>query len=257
MADPRKDFAPIQGDFAFFVAHSTEADSDLDAYADRLGSFAPGAGPIRVLDFGCGPGTFTARLLDRLGWGRDRVQLALVEPVDDYRRQAVERLQGRVDHPIDAWPALPDDPGRAFDVIVSNHVFYYVPGLDETLAGLLGALGPGGIFLAAIASRDNALIDLWFRSFPLIGLDVPYQTAEDVEAALARLGRPFGRREVRYDLTFPDSEENRLKILRFLLGAYFDRMPRAEVLALFEPYASAGRISMHTGNVQYAVAARP
>src|SRR5262249_26864249 len=101
--------------------------------------------------------------------------------------------------------------------------------------------------------RDNALVDLWCRAFPLIGRPVPYQTAEDVEAALRQLGRPFERREVGYDLNFQDTEENRLKILRFLFGDHLAVLPRSEILAFFDPSGNAGRIEMHTGNRQYYV----
>src|SRR5262245_41607671 len=107
MPDPRKDFTPIQNDYDFFATHSTEATSDLDAYAERLKTLELPAGPIRMLDFGCGPGTFTARFLDRFGWQGDRLELALVEPSSAYREQAVARLAPKTTHSIRAWDALP------------------------------------------------------------------------------------------------------------------------------------------------------
>jgi SAM-dependent methyltransferase len=256
MPDPSKDFTPIQGDYDFFAAHATEASADLDAYAERLRSFNPPAGPIRMLDFGCGPGSFTARFLDRAGWSRDRLDLALVEPSAAYRKQAVERLGTRTDRPIRAGDALPPGPSQAFDLILSNHVLYYVPELEAALERIIQALAPGGLFLTAIAGRDNALVDFWFRGFPLIGRPVPYHTAEDVEAALRGLGRAFERREVRYELSFPDLEDNRLKILRFLFGGHLADLPMPEVLALFEEHASGGRITMRTGHVQYYATGR-
>jgi hypothetical protein len=65
MSDPSKDFTPIQDEYDFFLSHSTVADADLDAYVERLRLFGLPAGPIRMLDFGCGPGSFTARFLRR------------------------------------------------------------------------------------------------------------------------------------------------------------------------------------------------
>lgn len=253
MTDPSKDFTPIQGDYEFFATHSTEPESDLAAYAERLTSFAPPAGPIRVLDFGCGPGTFTSRFLERAGWGKDRVDLALVEPSDAYRRQAVERLKGGTDHPIRARAGLPADSRETFDLILSNHVLYYVPELETTLSRLARALTPGGLFLTTIAGRKNALVDFWFQAFPRVGKPVPYQTAEDVEAALARLGIPFDRQEVRYTLSFPDRVENRLKILRFLFGEHLADMPEGDVLDLFKPYVDGDRIDIRTSDVQYYI----
>jgi SAM-dependent methyltransferase len=253
MSDPSKDFTPIQDDYEFFATHSTEAAADLDGYAERLRSFEPPAGPIRMLDFGCGPGSFTARFLERVGWGEDRLDLALVEPSSAYRRQAVERLAARTMRPIRAWDELPAESAEGFDLILSNHVLYYVPDLEPTLGRIVRSLTANGLFLTAIAGRDNALVDLWFRGFPLIGRPVPYKTAEDVEAALSGLGRPYDRREIRYDLSFPAAEENRLKILRFLFGEHLAVLPIAQLLAFFDPYSSAGRIEMRTGNVQFYV----
>ncbi len=63
--NPAKDFAPIADDYAFFETHATEAANDSEAYVQRLAGSVPAAGPIRLLDFGCGSGTFTANFLSR------------------------------------------------------------------------------------------------------------------------------------------------------------------------------------------------
>lgn len=253
MPDPSKDFTPIQDEYEFFAERSTEAPADLDGYAGPIAALGPHDGPIRMLDFGCGPGAFTARFLDRFGWRGDRLDLALVEPSEAYRRRAVDRLEARTSRPIRARSELPAESVGEFDVILSNHVLYYVPELERTLGRIVGALAPDGVFVTAIAGRENVLVDFWFRGFPMIGRDVPYQTAEDVEAALSRLGRPFDRRAVQYDLIFPDSEENRLKILRFLFGANLAALPIDRLLALFDRHTTAGRIEIQTGNVQFHV----
>jgi trans-aconitate 2-methyltransferase len=180
----------------------------------------------------------------------------VVEPSAAYRRQAVERLGVMTGRPLRSWDALPLGTERAFDLILSNHVLYYVPELGAALDRIVRALDHRGLFLTAIAGRDNALVDLWFRGFPLIGRPVPFHTAEDVEAALDGLGVAFERRDVRYELNFPDTEGNRLKVLRFLFGDHLAGLPGAELLGFFEPYVSAGRVEMRTGNVQYYVRAR-
>jgi SAM-dependent methyltransferase len=251
MYDPSKDFTPIQNDYAFFETHATEAEADLDAYAERLGSFEPPAGAIRMLDFGCGPGSFTARFLDRVGWRGDRVDLALVEPSSAFRQQAVERLTPLTTRPIRAWGELPAESAEGFDLILSNHVLYYVPELATTLDRVARSLTANGLFMTAISGRENTLVDFWFRAFPLIGRPVPYQTAEDVDIALSGLDRPLERRATRYDLVFPDTEDNRLKILRFLFGEHLATLPLAELLSYFDPLATQGRIEIHTGNMQF------
>lgn len=253
MPDPSKDFTPIQDDYEFFATQSTEAAADLSAYAERLRAFAPPSRPLRMLDFGCGPGSFTARFLDHFHWKGDQLDLTLVEPSGAYRQQALARLSTKSSHPIRGFDQLPADAISQFDLILSNHVLYYVPELQATLTGIVDALSPGGLFVTAIAGRHNALVDFWFQGFPLIGEPVPYHTAEDVADALSKLGRPFDQRAVAYDLIFPDTKENRLKILHFLFGAHLPQLPQDQALAFFDPYARAGNIEIHTGNIQYYV----
>jgi trans-aconitate 2-methyltransferase len=254
MTKTSKDFTPIQEEYAFFETQSTEAESDLDAYAARLRTFGTRRDRIRLLDFGCGPGTFTARFLEQLGWRGGQLDLALVEPSSAYREQAVERLFTLTGQPIRAWSDLPAGVVREFDVVLSNHVFYYVTDLPETLGRILEALRFDGLFMTAIAGWHNSLIRLWIQGFARIGLPIPYHTAEDVEALLTHLGHAPERRTVNYRLSFPDSEENRLKILRFLFGEHLATLPRAEALADFDEYSVDGRIEMRTESMQFYVA---
>ncbi len=247
-----KDFGLIRDDYAFFKAHSTEAAGDLDGYARHFGAL-PQTGALRLLDFGCGPGGFTAKFLARLAAAPERLRLSLVEPADSYRAAAVRMLAPFTRHPIAVWPALPEDRLGCFDLVVCNHALYYVPDLDRALGQVLRALAKPGLFLTAIAGLDNPLIQVWVRSFALLGKPVPYHTAEDVEACLRRLGAPFEKRRVRYDLAFDDTEENRLKILRFLLSEHLAETPRQVALDQLAPHAAGGRISIATGNEQFVV----
>src|SRR5690242_6167529 len=99
-ANPGKDFGPIADDYAFFERQSTEPDNDARSYARQLTGIAPSAGVVRMLDFGCGSGTFTARFLREVGWAAERVALTLVEPVDSARRAALSRLRDFTTAPI-------------------------------------------------------------------------------------------------------------------------------------------------------------
>lgn len=253
MTEAAKDFTPIQADYEFFVAQSTEAEADLAAHLEGLRSAGLAPGLVRMLDFGCGPGSFTARFLEGAGWNPDQVELTLVEPAADYRRQALTRLETRTSRPIAAWEEIPSHLAHPFDLALSNHAFYYVPDQRESLAQITRSLRPGGTFLASIAGKDNALVDFWFQAFPMIGRAVPYHTAEGLEKAIRALGLPYDRHDVQYELAFPDDEENRRKILRFLFGEHLDLFPRATTLAFFEPYKSAGQIAITTRSYQFCV----
>jgi trans-aconitate 2-methyltransferase len=213
----------------------------------------PTTGVVRMLDFGCGTGTFTERFLDELGWPPERVALTLVEPVDSVRQQAVERLANRSGKPIVESARLPAAGAGPFDLILANHVFYYVPNLRAELAKLVGSLAAEGVFVTAIAGRSNALIQFWIAAFAELGRDVPYHVAEDVEGALQELGVSYGKRSAPYELVFEDSEANRIRILRFLLADYLPLLPREFLLGLFDRYACEGRIEIQTVSEHFRV----
>jgi SAM-dependent methyltransferase len=206
-----------------------------------------------MLDFGCGSGAFTTRLLGQLAWPRRQLQLTLVEPAEAVRRQAAPRLAAFTSSPIAEFAALPPDGRGRFDVIVANHCLYYVPDLKGQLAGLIDALAPAGVLVTAIAARTNALIQFWIAAFGLLGRDIPYYTSEDVRAALDSLGANYRQREVAYDLTFPDTKENRLHIIRFLLADHLAQMPLQPLLDLFDPYRHSGQIQIHASSDHYTI----
>lgn len=250
-----KDFAPILSDYAFFETHATEAASDAAAYAGQIAPLAAVDGPIRLLDFGCGTGSFTNRLLGLVQLPADRLRLALVEPVAASHAAAAVRVGGFTRSPVEHADSLEGIAEREFDRIVANHVLYYVPDLPATLAALHQRLAPGGRLLTAIAGNDNPLIQFWRKGFALLGQALPYHVAEDVAAALTKLGTACEQTAVPYDLIFDDSPANRLTILRFLFAEHLPRMPREAMLALFEPYVRQGRIEFRTGSVHFTVRA--
>jgi SAM-dependent methyltransferase len=248
-----KPFGPIRDAYAFFQQHATETEADICAYLPHIHSVALGDRSLRMLDFGCGDGGFTAALLGSICIPPSRLRLALVEPDDVYRHQAIEQLQPYSTQSVQAWPALPPHLHAGFDLVVANHVLYYVPDLDGTLVALLSALATPGLFLAAMAGRVNTLARLCLHCFDVLGKPFPFHTAEDCEAALARLGEAYGTENVQYDLVFPDAAENRLTIGRFLLGGDVHAIPRPALLQCFDPYAHAGQIAMQIMHQHFIV----
>lgn len=251
--NPAKDFGAIADDYSFFERHATEAREDVRAYVEEVRGLLPAEGVVRMLDFGCGTGSFTARFLDEVGWAPDRVALTLVEPVDGVRRQAVARLMGRTAGPLVDAKALPAGDVGKFDLILANHVFYYVTNLRGELAKLIASLLASGVFVTAIAGQTNSLIEFWTAAFRYLGREVPYNVAEDLEAALQEIGARYAKRSVEYELAFDDTEENRLQILRFLLADYLPLLPRELLLGLFDRYSRAGRIEIRTASEHFVV----
>lgn len=248
-----KDFAPLRDDYAFFESHTTEAEEDLRGYEAVFPGRLQRRGVVRTLDFGCGAGRFSRRFLERLAIPPERLRLALVEPVDADREEAQRTLAAFSRRPVEAWPELPSPVVRRFDLILANHVFYYVPDLEAVALRLLDALAPSGLLLTAMAGRRNPLIQFWNRCFAWMGRPVPYHTSDDLEAILVRRQHPFRKQDVHSVLSFPDREEHRLKILRFLLGNYFDEGPRQAMLDLFEPFVSRETIVMPLVHEQYMI----
>ncbi|HTX94590.1 MAG TPA: class I SAM-dependent methyltransferase [Mycobacterium sp.] len=251
--NPAKDFDEIAGDYAFFEQHATQAEQDARAYQAHLASIKPADGTVDILDFGCGTGTFTARLLELTGWTPQRLRLTLVETAESARRQAVERLARFSTSPLMESAALPVPVERRFDVVLANHVFYYVPDLQRTLGRLIAALAPAGVFLTAVAARTNALCELSVTGFRQLAREMPYQASEDVELALRTLNAHYEKRHVPYKLSFPDSTENRTRILRFMLADHLAQMPRRPLLEWFDQFSDAGRIDIETESDHYTV----
>ena len=111
--------------------------------------------------------------------------------------------------------------------------------------------------MAAIASRTNALIEFWIKGFRLLGQEVPYHTSEDVEAVLQELGAVYQKQQVAYELAFPDTEANRMRIVRFLLADHLAQMPHQPLLELFDRYSRSGRIVIRTASDHFTVCAAP
>ena len=252
-----KDFGPIESDYAFFMAHATEAENDAAQYVRELRTFDAGRDRIRLLDFGCGSGDFSHRLLNALRWSPQVLDLTLMEPVPQHRERARLRLAEFSARPVRVLERLDDAPEERFDLIISNHVLYYVDDLEGTLAQLAARLDSGGRLLLAIAGWTNPLMELWQTGFELLGRAPPYHGAEDVAAALYRRQRDFRTARVPYSLRFPNRNEHRLSILRFLFGEHLRQMPMPALLAEFDRFVRGELIVIEADCLHFVVPATP
>ena len=248
-----KDFGAIEADYDFFMATTDEAERGLDALRPYVEQVGKGIGPIRMLDFGCGGGDFSTAFLEQANWSPDRLSLSLVDPVDSQRTHAAELLQRFTGSPINHWPALPDEGVEPFDLILTNHVLYYVPELQETLQQLTAALAPDGLLLIAMAGRTNNLIRFWNYAFDAMGKVIPYHLSEDLEETLAKLGISYEREVIEYGMRFPDTRENRMKILRFALADHLNDIPLQPLLDLFGEWVKGDQIDTRTVFMHYII----
>lgn len=242
--EPSIDFDEIRGDYAFFLAHSTESTGQIASLRSHLARLAGLPTPVRLLDFGCGAGDFLARLLGESNLSPERLEVSLEEPSAIQRSEAaaqIARLARRVNTFTDA-----EGRGESFDLILANHSYYYVPDPEAATARLLRALSPGGQLVAALLDRSNALAQLWQAGFSLADEAFPFTLAEDLEAILRRHGVEPRREMVRYRIEFPDNPEACTRVLRFLFGAHLAKLRDDSAQALFDPYRLGGAIVIET-----------
>jgi trans-aconitate methyltransferase len=248
-----KSFAPIHDDYAFFQEHSTEAEADLSSHLHYILPLVKSGKAIHLLDFGCGDGLFTHQLLARARFDPSRLNLSLVEPDSGYQHQARTRLQVFTSNPISSWPSIPPEQENSFDLILANHVLYYVKNLADILGQLLEAQDSDSCFLISMAGLENVLMQIIYLSFASLLEPMPYYQAEDIEITLVALKQQFQKKRIDYEVNFPDKEENRLKMFRFLLGENFERMDREKIVRLFDPYVVKRRIIIQTYHYQFVI----
>ncbi|HEX7835862.1 MAG TPA: methyltransferase domain-containing protein [Kofleriaceae bacterium] len=66
----------------------------LDRLAPKLEGVDAGGGPRRLLDLGCGPGTFVRRAAARFAQRHAQVQIVAIDPSRDFARRGVVRAAG-------------------------------------------------------------------------------------------------------------------------------------------------------------------
>jgi len=249
----KKSFAEIRDDYAFFTAHTTEFDQDLSHYQQVLAQWVPPEPTLQFLDFGCGTGTFTSRFLRLVHPLARQFRITLIEPDDISRQHAIDLLTPLSQFPVQHFPYFSPEITTRFHLILCNHVLYYVPDLRQTVTWLLQRRHPQGLLLMTMAGRENIISQFWRVCFDYLGHNIPYYLAEDLTPLLQELHPNYQRQTVTYTLRFPDTLENRWKLLRFMLGQYVHQLKAYDLPDLFDPYAKQGQIDITTYHYQFQV----
>jgi SAM-dependent methyltransferase len=240
------DYGEIRSDFEFFLAHSTETAAQIAALRPHMAWLADRPRPARMLDFGCGAGLFTERLLRAAGPPPEHLVLALVEPVGKQLEEAARRLGPLASRVVAAGQEVKGTVDDRFDLIIANHSLYYVAEPAATAAALLQRLALGGRLIAALLDDGNALAGIWRAAYAAANMRFPFMLAEQLEAILDRLGFALERETVSYEIALPAREDAKRRILRFLMGADLEHVPTEQVNALFEPYRHADMVLIAT-----------
>jgi SAM-dependent methyltransferase len=146
-----------------------------------------------VLEVGCGPGVFAARLLEELPG------IALLATDQSGRFVELTTQRGVTARVMDVQHLLaPDD---SYDVVIAMWMLYHVPDLDRGLAELRRVLRPGGR-LVAVTNGDEHVADLRREA----GGDAVLTTfsSENGEKALRRHFGTVDRHDVETRAWFPD-----------------------------------------------------
>lgn len=257
MSKTTKNFETLHDAYAFFQEHSSEAAQDRLGYLARLCPLAASGRPVRLLDFGCGDGGFLGDLLATVGFDPNLLTIAGVEPDPGYRAQALTRLAAYTAAPVTVWAALPSDGAGPFDIVIANHVLYYVADLADTVAHICRMLAPDGIFCTTMGDHGNAFSQWSDTVYAALGETSPHYLAPDLENVLAASGRPYEKHRITYEVDFPDSPTNRVLLLRFMLGQNYGRLPSGQLLPLLDPHTANGRVTVTTHHYQFVIRNAP
>mgnify|MGYP006273148071 CR=1 FL=1 len=172
---------------------------------------------LRLLDVACGSGKFPAALIKHAGLaeaGLEPIDYDLLDPaafsVEEARNALAPPFAPAGEH-VCTLQDLRCEPG-AFDIVWATHALYALPRaeLDAGLARFVDAIAPDGA--GFIAQSSEAGHYLRFHRAFLEGFDrgatEPYTAAEDLTAALSRLGVSFETEEITYENGAPDAERD-------------------------------------------------
>lgn len=140
--------------------------------------------PVRVLDVGCGTGSYLAAQAQALG---DRVQLSGIDPSQAMLDRARDKLPA-ARLAVASAEAIPH-PDSAFDFVATRFAFHHFEDKPRALREMRRILAPGGLlFLMNIA--PERMPGWWvFRVFPEASADnVRYWPAERIAGELDALG---------------------------------------------------------------------
>jgi trans-aconitate 2-methyltransferase len=198
-------------------------------------------GDETVLDAGCGSGSVTFDLLERLPRGRVFAVDASQEMIDSLQRQLDERGETRVT-PIRASLtdfALPEP----VDCVFSNAVFHWIPDDDGLFGCLYRATKPGGWLRAQCGGYgNNAHVleaveavrqdDRYTRHLGDFRDSKKYRTPDEAISSLEKAGWRDARAKLwPQPVPFDDREEAALYVRTILLRDHVARMPEDDGVA--------------------------
>lgn len=212
-----KDFEAILSDYEFFCAHSNEKKANLEILSRFIKERSWGK-KVRILDFGCGPGDFLFDLVELSMDSKQALEINLVEPSSVYRKKAKKVFLKRRNVEINDWKEFDSTRKGRYDLIIANHVLYYVKDKAKLLESFSRAAHSETLILVTLSGARNGLNALTRYANELAGIELPYRTFEEFEGYLRSEKINHDQHPMNAELRFVDTAENRAKIVRFVLG---------------------------------------
>lgn len=242
----RKGFNDIADAYVFFQQHSSEEVAIRSALARYLvgiqSRFSEG---INILDFGSGDGKMLAGLIEATELKYVNLKITVVDPVASYLRDASTHLDRFTRDGVTTLKELSRAKNQEpYNLIICNHVLYYVTDLEMTVRNILANVDSvSEIYVIMADDSENSLLQFWINAFRRLNIPLPYNMSKDFEGVLGKKEISYQKKQMTSQLTFPDTEENRIRILRFLLGDY-SRGNESKLLSFFDQHTDGETITM-------------
>ena len=164
--------------------------------------------PLQLLDVACGSGKFPSALVRHAGLeeaGLRPIEIDLLDPAAFSIAEARAALRAPFTPAGEHQVTLQDfePPANGFDVVWAVHALYAVPAGDLPVAAskFRAALGTGGRGVIAHSSKAGHYVEFHRRFLAAFGRPdaSPYVSAEDLAAALRKVGLSVHVTEIRYE----------------------------------------------------------
>lgn len=214
----------------------------LSPYLNRSG--------CRFFDFGCGDGTFTAQILEKLASKNHKVEFSILDTDPTCPPKAQTQLSSYSQYPIKVRTKI----DTKIDIGISNHALYHVPNIVETLLQIYNRMSRNSKFAIVMANIKHDLPRLQKDLSEFLGDQMPKYFAEDVQYALKMSKIEFTSKEITSEFSFADTLENRRLALRLInRGQVVGMSKERELINTLSNYKVDTRICMSVCDTVFVI----
>lgn len=234
----KKDFGKIENEYDFFVRNCDEQINNLRDLRDILNGLTD-KDNISILDYGGGDGDFLSKLINK---SASYNEIIMLEPCSNYKKCAINNLNP---HKVSFVKRLKDVPTNLkFDLIIANHVLYYVNDLSKTIFSLTKLLNTDGKLVINLANKNNETAAMTHFFFSKINKPNPFYFFEDVECYCSNRNIKQISKISNSTLKFEISDNNIISIAKFIFGDYYKQFKEHELIEYMKRFKDGGFIKI-------------